>query len=210
MIKATGVILAGGKSARMGVDKAFLKVGRDEMIRRIAEELKKVFAEVLISGGSEEAHRQLGLKVVADLIKGGGPLSGIHATLQCMSYRNGLVVACDMPFINADMARFMINQIGDYDVAVPRHGIHLQPLFAVYSKSCIPAIEESLLASRYKVADFYSMVRVNYVNEQYLRQFADIDFTFFNVNTPSDLNKARVMAVKNGTRRVKIVENILP
>lgn len=195
-MQATGVILAGGKSTRMGADKAFLEIGREEMIRRIAGELKKVFKEILICGGKEETGKRLGLKVVGDLIKGGGPLSGIHAALHHMSHQKCLVVACDMPFINAGMAQCIVKHAEGYDVAVPRHGIHLQPLFAVYGRGCIPAIEQSLAASRYKIVDFYPMVRVNYVSEEKLRALADIDFAFFNVNTPVDLEKARELERK--------------
>lgn len=204
MVQASGVILAGGKSRRMGVDKAFLEVGREEMIRRVAEELKRVFPEVVICGGDEETGKHLGLKVLPDLIKGGGPLSGIHAALHGASYRKCLVVACDMPFINSALASFMIEQAEGYDVAVPRHGVHLQPLFAVYSKSCIPAIEQSFMVSRYKIIDFYPRVRVNYVSEEKLRELADIDIAFFNVNTPVDLERARAMAeTKERNREIK-------
>lgn len=194
MIQATGVILAGGKSKRMGTDKAFLEVGREAMIQRVASELKRVFAEIMISGGNEETGRRLGLKVVSDLIIGGGPMSGIHASLCGASFPKCMVTPCDMPFASAELMRFMMTQAEGYDVAVPRHGIHLQPLFAVYSKSCIGVIEQSLLATRYKIADLYSLLRVNYVNEKSLRALADIDTVFFNVNTPVDLNKAREMS----------------
>ncbi len=196
MVQATGVILAGGKSRRMGVDKAFLNIGREKMIRRVAGELRKIFKEILICGGTEEIGVQLGYKVVADIIKGGGPLSGIHAALQHMSYQRCLVVACDMPFVNAAMAQYLVKQAEGYDVAVPRHGIHLQPLFAVYDRDCLPAVEKSLKAFKYKIADLYQLVRVNYVREENLRALADIDFTFFNVNTPVDLEKAREMEME--------------
>jgi len=196
VVQATGVILAGGKSTRMGRDKAFLDIGREKMIRRVAGELGKVFKEILICGGTEEISAQLGFKVVADMIKGGGPLSGIHAALHHMSYQRCLVAACDMPFINAAMAQYLVRQAEGYDVAVPRHGVHLQPLFAVYNRDCLPAVERSLTALKYKITDFYALVRVNYVHEEKLRALADVDFTFFNVNTLVDLEKAREMARK--------------
>lgn len=196
MFQATGVILAGGKSKRMGTDKAFLDVGREAMIRRVAEELAKLFAELLICGGEEETGKRLGLRVITDLIKGGGPLSGIHAALHGAKYGQSLVVACDMPFVSAPLAQYMIRQAEGYDVAVPRHGIHLQPLFAVYSKSCSKVVEESLHAGRYKIIDLYPRVRVNYVNEENLRAIANIDTAFFNINTPAELARAREMAGK--------------
>lgn len=193
MIKATGVVLSGGKSSRMGADKAFINIGQKGMIERVAGELKKVCAEVFISGGDEETGRRLNLKVIADIIPGRGPLSGIHASLQVASHDSCLVVACDMPFITAELASLMLREIKDYDVAVPSHGIFLQPLFAVYSKSCLPALERNLDAGRIKVSDLFKQVRVNYVNEEKFALLGDIDTIFFNVNTPGDLTKARKM-----------------
>ena len=194
MYEAAGVILAGGKSRRMGSDKAFMEVGQAGMIQRVADELQKVFNEVLIAGGGEVTGRRLGLTVVADIIPGGGPLSGIHAALKASLYNKCLVVPCDMPFLKAELAALMVSQAHGYDVAVPTDGTYFQPLFAVYDKSCISVIEHALLAGRYKVVDFYPQVRVNYVNEKYLRELADTGRAFFNVNTPSDLHQARAMA----------------
>jgi molybdopterin-guanine dinucleotide biosynthesis protein A len=191
LLKATAVILAGGKSTRMGSDKAFLAVGRQCMIERVACLLKTVFAEVLIAGGSAEAEAQTGLQVVGDRIPGSGPLGGIHAGLTAAVNPLSLVVACDMPFISPDLAGLLVERAEGYDVAVPRHGEYMEPLFAVYRKTCIPAIEESLLSSRYKVVDFYSRVRVKYVNETDWRPLAGPGEVFFNVNTPQDLKEAR-------------------
>lgn len=201
MVDVAGVILAGGKSRRMGTDKAFLTVGREAMIENVAMELKKVFKELLISGGEEETGVRLGLKVVPDLIKGWGPLSGIHASLLAARSRKCLVVPCDMPFLSADLARIMAELSQGYDVTVPQHGDYLQPLFAVYDKNCIPAVEEALRNGRHKVVDFYPRVRVKYVSETLLRAAADIDTVFFNVNTPLDLEKARMMDKKRKKAR---------
>ncbi len=207
MVKATGVILAGGKSRRMGVDKAFLAIGREAMIERVSIELAKVFDEVLISGGSEDAGRRLDLETIPDLIIGGGPLSGIHASLKRASYEKCLFVACDMPFVNSGLARFMVEQSEGYDAVVPQHGVFYQPLFAVYSKGCIQTIEKLLVSRKYKISDFYSYIRVNFIKEKYLKAFADIDTMFFNVNTPIDLEKARVMAENNNESGVPVVKD---
>jgi len=110
-----------------------------------------------------------------------------------------------MTFINSTLSRFMIQQAEGYDVTVPCHGIHLQPLFAVYSKTCVPAVKKSLSASRYKIVDFYPQVRVNYVNEEKLQALSDIDIVLFNVNTPVDLGKSRVIAqIEERSRESKI------
>lgn len=191
MIEATGLILAGGKSRRMGVDKAFLELGGETMLEIVAARLKSVLSEVIICGGNEDNGIQHGLKVVPDIIKGSGPLSGIHAGLSAAKYQKSLVAACDMPFVSAGLAEFMIEQAQGYDVAVPCHDNYLQPLFAVYDKNCLSVISEAIASSRNKVVDFYPRVRVNYVSKEYLSKFADVEVMFFNVNTPVDLGRAR-------------------
>lgn len=197
-LRATGVILAGGKSTRMGSDKAFLNLGRQEIIKRIAGELQSVFDEVLVVEGDADKLSCLGLKPVPDLIRGGGPLSGIYAALMAARYDKCFVVACDMPFITSALARYVCHKAEGYDVVVPRHGLYLQPLFAIYRKTCINNIEESLRAFRYKIVDFYPSVLVNYVDEEELGAFADIDKIFFNINTPEDLEKARNILCRTG------------
>lgn len=197
-IQATGVILAGGKSARMGTDKAFLNLGQQEIIKRIASELQFVFDEVLVVGGDADKLRCLGLKPVPDLIRGGGPLSGIHAALMAARYDKCLVVACDMPFISSALARYIYQKAEGYDVVVPRQGTYLEPLFAIYCKTCIKTIEESLRALRYKIVNFYPRVMVNYVDEEELRAFTGNGKIFFNINTPEDLEKTRNILCRTG------------
>jgi molybdopterin-guanine dinucleotide biosynthesis protein A len=196
MVETTGVILAGGKSSRMGTDKALINIGQKGMIERVAGELKKVCSEIFVSGGQEETGKRLGLKFIADLIPGRGPLSGINASLHTAAHDYCLVVACDMPFISAELANLMIREVEGYDAAVPSYGQYLQPLFAVYCKSCLPAIESYLASGKMSVTKFLPMVRVNYVTEEKLNLFADMETVFFNVNTPEDLNKARKLLVK--------------
>ena len=200
MIQASGAILAGGKSRRMGKEKAFLEIGREEMIRRVAAELEKTLAEVLVVGGDPGIGPRLGLRFLPDLLAGSGPLGGIYAALKGATYEKCLVTACDMPFVSSELACYLLGQAKDWDVTVPRHGPHLQPLFAVYSSNCLGAIEQTLRANRYKVIDFYPQVRVNYVNEKDLKALADLDVAFFNVNTPRDLEAARAMekSLKSG------------
>lgn len=194
MVETTGVILADGKSSRMGTDKALINIGQKDMIERVAGELRKVCSEIFVSGGQEETGRRLGLKFIADLLPGRGPLSGIHASLHAAAHEYCLVVACDMPFISADLANLMFNEVVGYDAAVPSYGQYLQPLFAVYCKSCLPAIEKCLASGKKSVTKFLPLARVNYVTEEKLGLFADIETVFFNVNTPEDLTEARKIA----------------
>ena len=190
MLEATGAILAGGKSLRMGAKKAMLRVGRQLMVQRVADELKKVFPEVIISGDDQEVGGSLGLPVVPDLVSLGVPICGIHAALHAARHPVVLAVACDMPFVTGNMAELMVSLVDGYDVAVPKRGEYLQPLFAVYCRSCLPAIEKRLSAGESKTTCFYEDVKVNYVD---LEKYTGLDWeaVFFNVNTPGDLRKAR-------------------
>jgi molybdopterin-guanine dinucleotide biosynthesis protein A len=194
MLQATGVILAGGLSLRMGSEKATLKIGQQVMIHRIANELKKVFPEVIIAGNiQEDVDNYIGIPVVPDRIDRGVPICGIHAALYAASYPHILVVACDMPFVTSQMAEQMVQLSSGFDVVVPRKGPYLEPLFAVYHRNCIPAIEKWLSGGKRKTDGFFQYVKVNYIDEDIFVNI-DWDVDFFNVNTPGDLHKARKMA----------------
>lgn len=193
MLKATAVVLAGGKSTRMGVDKAFVKFYKDRMLLENAVNLmKKVFSEVIVSANGTIP----GLDVLAivDKYPGHGPLGGIHAALSSSAYYYNFVVACDMPFINTKLAAYMYEIAYGYDVVVPKIEEFYQPLFAVYSKNCLDAIEAQLKDMRNKIIDFYDKVSVRYVELAELNKFGDHQSIFFNVNTPHDLEKARMIA----------------
>ena len=193
MLNATGVILAGGKSLRMGTDKAVLMVGREKMVEHIAHMLQRILPEVLISSNDPETCRNLGLPVVTDILDNKVPLCGIHAALSAAKHEYVFVIACDMPFVEDRLVSLLIQEGEGYDVAVPRHGGYLEPLVAVYRKNCIPAIEKYLFEEKKKTDGFFGDVRVNYVD---MEEHQDIDkeAIFFNVNTPQDLKKARDIA----------------
>lgn len=193
MLNATGVILAGGKSVRMGVNKALLKIGKLQMVQHIANELLGVFPEVIISSNDQALGLSLGLPVVPDRFDNKVPLCGIHAALCVSKFECIHVVACDMPFVTGKLAQMMLGETTGYDAAVPRHGMRLEPLFAVYRKSCLQAVERCLLEGNNKTDSFYKAVNVNYVDMKKLLGVDEKDI-FFNVNTPSDLNKARKIA----------------
>lgn len=190
-MKATGIILAGGKNSRMGENKAFLKVGKKKIIDRLVEKLKKDLEQVIIVTNERACYDYLEVDVISDIIPGMGPLSGIHAGLKNARYEHALVMACDMPFVEGELGLLLMEEATGFDVVVPQIGEHLQPLFAVYAKNCIKPIEDCLKNSIYKVAAFYPQVKVNYVSEEKIAALSDIEKVFINVNTPKDLERAR-------------------
>lgn len=193
-IPASLAILAGGKSTRMGEDKALLEIAGQRILDRIMAELGTCFDDVLVVARDKQRYRDLPARCVADLIPGRGPLSGIHAALSCARHPYTLVVACDMPFVSKALAAFLLQVAGGFDAVVPLFRARPEPLFAVYHKNCLASIERCLGDGRLRVVDFLPGVRVKYVPETCFRDIALPEEVFFNVNHPEDLTRARQMA----------------
>ena len=200
MVNAAALILAGGKSSRLGRDKAFERVNQYGMLENAIITLADCFPEIIV-GANDEAYGSLGKKVVPDYYAGRGPLGGIHAVLKASSFETNFLVACDMPFINVDLALYLVSLASGYDAVIPRQGVYFQQLFSVYNKSCLPAVERQLESGRNKVASFFEQVNVRFVEVTDLQQFGSPDKIFFNVNTGDDLLRAKVLAKENNNGR---------
>lgn len=194
MTGISGIILAGGKNARMGTEKALLKVGPHFIIEHVSYILRSVSEEIIIVTSEPDKYARYGDRTVKDIIAGHGPLSGIHAGVASAGHHFALVTACDMPFVSAGLAELLVNNAAGYDAVVPFYRGFPEPLFALYSKSCLKVIEELLRHNLNKITGFYERVKVNFLNEQkMLEAETDLDKIFFNVNTPEDLKKAQTM-----------------
>jgi len=183
-----GIVLAGGKSTRMGKDKAMLQSGSETMLMRAVKEMFKFTDQVIIASHSGERYSIPGAIEVKDRYAGQGPLAGIHAGLTATEREYAFVVAVDMPFFRADLARFLLERKEGYDVVVPVVGGYAEPLCAVYSRRCIGPIEELIERGRRKVVYLYDKVRVLKVKEEEWRKIAD-GSVFTNINTPQDYLK---------------------
>ena len=182
----TGVILAGGKSTRMGENKAFVPFAGKPIIEILIGRLSDIFKDVIIIANKPEPYLKYGLDVIKDAVKPCGPLGGIYTALTFSKTRLNFVVACDMPFFNKDIARFMVNEASRYDAVIPRHAGRLEPLCAVYSENCIAPIEKEITAGNAKVTSFISEVKTRIVDESEIARF-DLDCNAFtNVNTRDD------------------------
>nr|WP_279233507.1 molybdenum cofactor guanylyltransferase [Desulfofundulus thermobenzoicus] len=187
----TGVILVGGCSSRMGMNKALLSCGGERLLDRVVARVREAFPRVLLVGNQAEAYGYPGLPVVRDIFPGRGPLSGIHAALSAAGTPYIFVVACDMPFVDPALALHLARQAPGHDVVVVRDGDKYEPLFAVYARECLPVIESLLYREkRPRVVDFFSAVRVKYIDQQDITAIADPRLVFFNVNTPGDWTEA--------------------
>ncbi|MCG8400930.1 MAG: molybdenum cofactor guanylyltransferase [Firmicutes bacterium] len=194
----SGVILAGGKNTRMGSEKALLKIGDRLIIDIISSALRPLTDEILIVSSNHDVYTRYCDRVVEDIASNCGPLGGIHAGLVRVVNRRVLVTACDMPFVSTALARLLIKEAAGFDILVPKYRGYLEPLFAVYNKTCIDAIEERLARGQNKISSLYHVLRVKYLEEDKMRAAEpQLEKVFFNLNTPSDLDKAQsIMQMK--------------
>jgi molybdopterin-guanine dinucleotide biosynthesis protein A len=186
----TGVILAGGKSSRMGQNKALLSLGGMRLIERVVGVLRQVFSELLLVTNTAESYANLGLPMVADVFPDKGSLGGIYSAIYTASTPFSFVVACDMPFLQAAVIRYLLAQIADYDVVIPDVHGEMQPLHAVYSKACLPPILRRLEANRLKIVGFLPEVRVRTVRDDELQPLDPNLLAFQNLNTPEEFQVA--------------------
>ncbi|MEW6182920.1 MAG: molybdopterin-guanine dinucleotide biosynthesis protein B [Bacillota bacterium] len=188
LVEATAVILAGGRSTRMGTDKAFLEVEGRRLIERDVSALGRVFSEVIIAG-DPGVYGGLADRVVKDFFEEAGPLAGVHAGLSFASHDRVFVAACDLPFIDGEMAAFIVQRLQGYDASVPCVGGRLQPLFAAYKKSCLAPVSRYLEKGGRRVVSFLGEVRVRYLTEMDFAGWPHSGRVFFNINTPGEFER---------------------
>lgn len=195
MAAASSVVLAGGKSRRMGTDKAFLEVGGATIVQRVLAALETLSDDTIIVTNSPEEYAGLPARLVGDFYPNKGALGGIHAGLLAARYDYIVAVACDMPFLNPRLLRHLADLVENYDVVVPDlGGGHLETTHAVYSKGCLEPIERLILEDRLRIVELFPFVRVRYVGLEEVQEIDPRLLSFVNVNTPADWQAVRQMA----------------
>lgn len=189
----TGIVLAGGKSSRMGFNKALIEFGGRRLIEATVDCLAALFPEVLIIANDPPLYAYLGRKVVPDLIPESGSLGGIYTGLSVASHPTSFFAACDMPFLNADLITLLVHEAEGWDAVVPLVGGELQPLHAVYAKTCLPFMKEAIGGGVLKIARFFPKVKVKIIEEPALRAVDPHLLGFMNVNTPLELERAEAI-----------------
>jgi len=201
----SAVILAGGKSSRMGKNKLLLPLGDSTIIGTLLATLSQLFGECVLVTDRPDAYRDWPVKITADLICGPekNSLTGIHAGLSIASNPYSFVVAGDMPFVEPELLTRLAALSGKEDVIIPRQGEHFQPLSAIYHKNCLPHIEELLARQHYKILDFFHAVRVRHVDVAELLPDGSQHWSFFNVNSPDDYRLAQELFAQFKAGRLK-------
>jgi molybdopterin-guanine dinucleotide biosynthesis protein A len=187
----TAVILAGGKSSRIGRNKALLDFGGEPLIGRIHRILKQGFQHVLISANDEDTYKFLGAPVIPDIFPGGGSLAGIHSGLLTCPSPHCFFVACDMPFINIELVRYLHRLIDTYAVVIPVSDQGYEPLHAFYSRQCLSHIQNQLEHGNLKIIDFFPLVKLREIKRDELRLYDPEELSYFNINTTDKYEHAK-------------------
>jgi molybdopterin-guanine dinucleotide biosynthesis protein A len=171
----------------MGANKALLKINAQEtLIARVVNNLRPLSDDVVVVSNMPKLFADLGVRQATDVYPGKGPLAGLHAGLKAAEHPWSLAVACDMPLVDHRLVRYMILLSHGHDVVIPRVQGELEPLHALYSKTCVPAIQHHLEREHRRVISFLPDVQVRYVEPREIAIFDPEGRSFFNANTPDE------------------------
>ena len=198
-MKVTSIVLAGGKSRRLGRSKALETIGGKSLIECVIERLRPLTSQMLIVTSREQLDLPVVSKaeILVDLYPDKGPLGSIYTGLLASRSSQSIVVACDMPFLNASLLGYMVELAADFDAVVPRldEGM-LEPLHAIYSQSCLDIMKTRLEHNQLGVGSFLSAVRVRYVERAECQRLDPQLLSLFNINYQSALERAIALAAE--------------
>ena len=197
-MEISSIVLAGGRSLRLGHDKVFKPIGNRNLLDFVIDRVAPLSRETILVAASKNALFQSGkypgLKLVTDVYPDKGPLGGIYTGLLNSRSLLNLIVASDMPFLNPALLRYMMQVSTDFDLVVPRIGELVEPLHAVYTRGCLEPAEHLLRQNVLSVRRLFSMVRTKYVEADEIDRFDPDHLSFFNINTRADLSRAEEIA----------------
>ena len=180
------VILVGGKSSRMGTNKAFLELKGKTFIELQIELLREMFDEISISANTPSEYEYLNLPIFKDIYPGKGPLGGIYTSLINSSSLHTFMLACDMPFVGPELIKHLKDLTKEYDVVIPKSENGLEPLHAFYSKNCIEPIKRELDENNLRIRSFFPQVNVKIVELDSLASSDYFKNSIKNLNTMDD------------------------
>lgn len=190
----TGIILAGGKSSRMGFNKAFINMGGQSIIERTAALFKELFDEVILVVNDPAEYEKLDIFIATDIFKGAGSLGGIYTGLFHASSEYSFVAACDMPFLNKEVITKMIKISNKGNATVPFIMGKYHALHAVYSNKCIKPMEEMIKNKDLRITNLFEKININRLEEKDGFLTEQILSSLDNINTKEDLERANRFA----------------
>jgi len=181
----TGVILVGGKSCRMGRDKAFLEIEGKTMFEKIFDAFSENFSRIVLIGDREERFANYHVPIYADLFPGSA-LGGLYTGLYYSETDYVFVSSCDLPYPSSSVINHICPLAVGCDAVVPKLSHGYEPLFAAYSRNCLAPIKSMLEALNFCVYDLYPLINVKDVSEEDLESVVESPYAFINLNTPAE------------------------
>ena len=188
-----GVVLAGGKGRRLGLDKPFVRLGGETLLERAIARLGRRFSDIIVVADLPDRFRHLSVRCVADRFPGLGPVGAIAAALETASGRGIFAVACDMPFLEPEIIGRMVDLSEGYDLVVPSVSGRLHPLHAFYGPGCLPPLAAQIKAGNLALHHLAQAVKTRIVTDEAFQGGGPLLRSLFNINTPDDLKTAERM-----------------
>lgn len=185
----SAIILAGGKSIRMGCDKTQLILGGRTLIDNVISKLIPVFSELIICGPTNALSVNEGIKYVNDIFSGKGPAGGLYTGLYHSSMEVNFVTACDIPEINTNIIKYMECKLGNYDASVIKVNGFVEPLFGFYKKRILSLLKNNIENGIYKITDLFKQIDVRFITDEELKEIEPEFKGLLNINTPEDYMK---------------------
>ncbi|MBL7892897.1 MAG: molybdenum cofactor guanylyltransferase [Bacteroidia bacterium] len=191
--KITGIVLAGGKSSRMGSDKGMIKLNGKKFIEHIIEALIPNVSDIIIIANNDN-YNNLGYKVYEDIIKECGPLGGIYTGLMNSRTESNIIVSCDIPFINSGLIRHIIKNMGRADISVPVFEGNTEPLCAVYTKGIASKLHDLIIHNELKI---HNVLKHFITTQVHITKTLDFynNRLLMNINTPEELKDQKEVSL---------------
>ena len=190
------IILAGGENSRIGREKAFLRIGKRTIIEEQLSSLNRIFKEIIIVTNKRKNFKDMDAKVVTDIVPQSGPMGGLFTGLAVSSNIHCFVIGCDMPLINLELIKFMIDKIKENDIIIPLSSRGKETLFAIYSINCLKTIERLIELKNLKLIDILKYHKIRNISQKEIEKFDQKELSFFNVNSPDDYEKLLTLWMK--------------
>jgi molybdopterin-guanine dinucleotide biosynthesis protein A len=185
------VIQAGGQSRRMGQDKGLVPLNSVPLIEHVISSLIGLADETIVTTNHPDNYQYLNLPLASDKYPGAGALTGLQTALEAAQGEHVFVIACDMPFVNSDLVKYIFSNAGKADVVVPHFEDKFQPLHALYQRNnCLLAIKQALSENQKRMISFYPLISIHKISSQQIKTFDPAGQSFKNINTPKELAQA--------------------
>ncbi len=189
--KITGIVLAGGKSSRIGTEKGLVKFRNKPLIEYSLNVLKLVVDEILISSNSD-SYNAFGYQVLKDEIPESGPMGGIYTGLKASKNEINIVISCDVPLVDTNFLNRLLTFSDDFAAVVPWHEKEFfEPLCAVYNKNLLPVFKEFIDNRNFRIPDFLKTVNTKFLKTG--KENGIDPFIFYNINTLKQLEELNFM-----------------